>query len=324
MAGSTQALQRIPTSAAEFEALIKAVPGLEAGGRQVAHGIHHAVLAGDERTRAVIDILHGTGTGHPLHPALTDIPVGSWILAALFDAYAVVGGGDFARRAADTLIGIGLLGAVPTALAGLADYSAIDEDALAVGAAHGALNGSAMALYFASLVMRKRNRRGLGILLSLAGLGLMGAAAALGGDLIYRLGVGVNHTPQPKGPQQWTQVLAANDLAEHQGRRVELDGMPILLYRDGTTIYAIGAVCSHAGGPLDEGAFDGSCVECPWHQSVFDMRDGSIVHGPATTGQPAYDTRIRDGMIEVRVRQPGAAMPAKANDAPGRRGEPLG
>jgi nitrite reductase/ring-hydroxylating ferredoxin subunit len=76
----------------------------------------------------------------------------------------------------------------------------------------------------------------------------------------------------------------------------------VLLYRYGGTVYAISAVCSHAGGPLEEGQFDGFCVQCPWHDSVYDLRDGSVVHGPATFNQPAYRARIYNGQIEIRAK----------------------
>src|SRR3954464_13164248 len=134
-----QATGQIPSGMAEVEQTIKRVPGLEQAGKQLANSIHSAVLQGGSLTRAIADALHGTWFGHPLHPALTDIPIGAWVLAAGFDACAGLGGGRQAERTADTLIAIGVAAAAPTALAGLADYSAIEEDALAVGAAHALL-----------------------------------------------------------------------------------------------------------------------------------------------------------------------------------------
>ena len=92
------------------------------------------------------------------------------------------------------------------------------------------------------------------------------------------------------------------DLAEGRRRRVELEGKAVLLYRHEGEVQAIGAVCSHQGGPLDEGEFDGNCVTCPWHQSVFDLRDGAVVHGPATYPQTAFEVRERGGRIEVRAK----------------------
>jgi nitrite reductase/ring-hydroxylating ferredoxin subunit len=77
-------------------------------------------------------------------------------------------------------------------------------------------------------------------------------------------------------------------------------GVPVVLLKMGDKYSAIAATCSHAGGPLDEGALQGDVVECPWHGSRFRMRDGKPLTGPATFAQPRYDVRVRNGMIELR------------------------
>jgi nitrite reductase/ring-hydroxylating ferredoxin subunit len=86
---------------------------------------------------------------------------------------------------------------------------------------------------------------------------------------------------------------------------VEVEGKHVLLCRENGEVFAIGAVCSHAGGPLDQGKIRDGCVQCPWHDSVFDLRDGSIVHGPATQPQASFETRVRSGRIEIRLAPPG-------------------
>ena len=86
--------------------------------------------------------------------------------------------------------------------------------------------------------------------------------------------------------------------------RVDLDGSPVLFYRYEGQVYAMGAVCGHEGAPLEKGQFDGLCVTCPWHQSVYNLQDGSVVHGPTTYAEPSYETRIRDGRVEARLREP--------------------
>lgn len=87
----------------------------------------------------------------------------------------------------------------------------------------------------------------------------------------------------------------------HEPRRIDVAGHPVLLYRDGNSIQAIGAVCPHEGGPLEQGEFYNGCVQCPWHDSVFALADGRVVHGPSTYATTAYETGVRDGMIEVRL-----------------------
>jgi nitrite reductase/ring-hydroxylating ferredoxin subunit len=99
-----------------------------------------------------------------------------------------------------------------------------------------------------------------------------------------------------------------DDTAVVEGKPVRVDagGASVLLYRQHGEVLAIGDRCTHAGGPLHEGEVETSsgtpCVKCPWHHSVFDLRDGSVVHGPATVPEPSYAVRTINGKIEVRVR----------------------
>jgi nitrite reductase/ring-hydroxylating ferredoxin subunit len=135
-------------------------------------------------------------------------------------------------------------------------------------------------------------------------MGVILVSAWLGGELSYRYRVGVDKTTYPEDLTDWTDALDEAELMEGEPRRVEVAGQPVLLYRDGQgEVFAIGAVCAHEGGPLEKGKIDGMCVECPWHQSVYDLRDGSVVHGPATYAVPNYHLRIQHGKIQVRVPQ---------------------
>jgi nitrite reductase/ring-hydroxylating ferredoxin subunit/uncharacterized membrane protein len=300
-----------PFGATEVERAIKSVPGLEEAGLNLSRAVHEAVLRGGDPARMLADLLHGTWLGHPLHAALTDVPIGAWMLAGGFDAYAALSRSREAEWAADKLLAIGVAAAIPTALAGMADYSAIKEDAVALGMAHALLNSAALGLFLGSLWARASGNRGFGVLLSSAGLAAVTASASLGGDLAYRKRVGVNHAPPATEPTEWTAVLAEEKLREGKARRVKAGDAPVMLYRDGDGIHAIGAVCSHAGGPLEEGKIENHCVECPWHQSVFDLRTGEVVHGPATHAQPCYEARVRDGQVEVRlVRSPDLKLEA--------------
>ena len=202
---------------------------------------------------------------------------------------------------ADTLTIIGAVAAVPTAIAGAADYSAIDESAIAMATAHGLLNSAGLVLNLLSIRDRASGNRNRGVMLSTVAFGILNASAWLGGEMVYHKRVGVDHSATSDTSEQWHVVLDGADLPEHTAKRVDVAGTPTVLYRDGNDVYAIGAVCSHAGGPLDEGTFDGACVQCPWHDSVFDLRDGHVVHGPATYPEPAYDARVRGDKIEVRA-----------------------
>lgn len=245
------------------------------------------------------DLISGTWMGHPVHPMLTDIPIGAWTSALILDLL----GGSAAAKGADTLIGVGVLGAVPTAITGLSELADLGTEAeRAVAAAHAIGNAVAVGLFAASYVARKAGSRAVGVGLSSAASGIMMAAAFLGGHLSFRRGIGVDHTAFEYPVEEWTPVLAEGELAEGEAKLVSAGGNDVMLYRADGSLCALANRCTHAGGPLHEGAVGAGRVTCPWHASMFNLADGSLVRGPATAPQPSYDTRVHDGRIEVRSR----------------------
>lgn len=246
------------------------------------------------------DLLSGTWLGHPLHPVLTDVTIGSLTGATLLDFV----GGRRGEHAADVLVGVGVLSALPTAAAGAADWSDTVGEDQRVGVAHAASNLLGISLYAMSFVARRRGARGTGKLLGLGGLVSMSIGGYLGGHLSFSRGIGVNYTFNEKTPEEWTDVVGEAELTDGKPLGVSVDDTRVLLYRKNDQFLAIGAVCTHAGGPLDEGSVDDeSCtVECPWHQSVFNLRDGTVVHGPATSPSTSYEVRLDGGRVSVRAR----------------------
>ncbi len=135
----------------------------------------------------------------------------------------------------------------------------------------------------------------------------MSIGGYLGGHLTFVRGVGVNHTFMEEPSTDWTIALPSDELRDGVPKLVDVDGIPTLLYRPGETPYALSNRCTHAGGPLNEGEFGESrkgapCVTCPWHQSVFRLRDGAALHGPASVPQPTYDVQVTGDKITVRPR----------------------
>ena len=248
------------------------------------------------RPTAVRNALSGTLIGHPAHPMLTDLPIGAWMSAAVLDVF----GGKRARSSADLLVKAGILAALPTAASGLNDMSDTFGEETRLAFVHGAVNTGALVLYCMSSRARKRGRRGTGKLLGFAGLGAMAAGGFLGGHLSFAKGVNVNRLAWEYRPSDWTSVLADSELADGEHRKVDAGGVGVLVWRNGKTIRALSATCSHMGGPLDEGPIVNGCVTCPWHGSVFRMRDGGIERGPACVSQPVFETRVNEGQIEVR------------------------
>ena len=257
-----------------------------------------ATAVGDAlgRNRAVKDLLSGTWLGHALHPMLTDLPIGSWTSAFVLDLV----GGKRGHDAADLLVGVGVLTALPTAAAGLSDWSDTIGEDRRIGTVHALVNVAALSLYSASWLARRRGRRGWGRTLGYLGATAATAGGYLGGHLVYRKGVGADRNAWKHTSDDWTDV--ADEATLQAGPQVvQVGDDDVLLVRTGGGLVAISNVCGHAGGPLNEGTFDDQgCVTCPWHGSVFRLADGHVVHGPATGHQPRYDVRSEGGRLSVR------------------------
>src|SRR5436309_2502226 len=246
------------------------------------------------------DMLNGTWLGHSLHPVLTDVPLGAWSGTMLLDLVWFSNEDEGIARGSDLSLLLGLLGATGAAVTGVTDWSDLDGTDRRVGLLHGLLNGSVAILNLASLVLRLRGKRHAGVALSTTGYVVSLFSAYLGGELVFAKGIGVNHVAWEGGSDDFVAVMSVQDLAEGKLTRVDAAGIPAVLLKKGKSIYAIGATCTHMGGPLHEGELKGDVVQCPWHGSCFHMTDGSVVNGPATYAEPTFAVRVRNGQIELR------------------------
>ncbi|MGI8723192.1 MAG: Rieske 2Fe-2S domain-containing protein [Geodermatophilaceae bacterium] len=258
------------------------------------------------RPQALKDILHGVWLGHPLHPALAQVPIGAWMSAGLLDAL------PGHRKEAQLLVATGIAAAVPTAMAGAADWSESDVGQQRVGAVHAVMNTAALALYVGSLVARIRGNQGTGRRLAYAGLGLASASAGIGGHLAYHQASGASHasTAARAVSQDWIDLGPLADLPDGQPvLRVSQDSddrpSPLCVLRHGAQAQVLVDVCSHLGGPLHSGKLSEvggqECLVCPWHGSTFSVSDGRVLRGPAVAPATVLDTRVSAGRLQARL-----------------------
>jgi nitrite reductase/ring-hydroxylating ferredoxin subunit len=207
------------------------------------------------------------------------------------------------RNAADASLALGVVGALGAAVTGLSDWRYLSGGARRMGIAHGLLNTIGLVLSIASLILRAAGRRNAGRLAFLAGYSVSGLAAHLGGELSYHYGLRVDQNAfQRSGPDEFTPVLDEDELAQDSMRQVQVEGAGVLLSRSlNGDVCAISSVCNHFGGPLEQGDREGDTVVCPWHKSRFNLCSGEAIDGPAVFPQPLYETRVRDGKIEVKA-----------------------
>jgi nitrite reductase/ring-hydroxylating ferredoxin subunit/uncharacterized membrane protein len=257
---------------------------------------------GRPAAQKIRNLLNGTWLGEPLHAVLTDLPVGAWTIAMVFDGLDVILERREFALAADTSIAIGLVGAVGAAITGVTDWSDVDPPARRLGLIHGLLNVSGSALFLTSLILRRKKSRRGGRIFAAIGYAVMSYAAHLGGKLVYEHRVGVDRTDGAVLPNEFVPVLSESNLENDKPTRVMHGGAPILLVRRGVRLFAMAETCSHFSGPLSEGELVGDSIVCPYHSSRFALDDGRVLDGPAVHPQPCLEIRARNGKIEVRKR----------------------
>ena len=231
----------------------------------------------------------------PLHPMLTDLPIGCWTSAFVLD----IVGGKKSRPAAQLLVGLGVLSALPTAASGAADWSDTGGRA--------ARRVSSTRRRTPPLSCCTRGR----------------------GKPVVRTGTCAASPSASSAPPRRRSAVSRRSFARTRGHRRRPHGLrprPVRLGADhrgserldrstpgrgrrrsrappptDNRILAVGATCPHRGAPLEEGTFDADTVTCPWHGSCFALADGALLRGPSAMPLPRYETRVKNGTVEVRA-----------------------
>lgn len=290
---------------------IEAAESLDRPAYTLGKAISRTGQLGGRPTKVLADTLHGRPYGHPVHPLIVAIPIGTWTLALGIDLLAAVG---LVRRrstvhAADVALTAGSAGAAAAIVTGLADWQHLNGRDKRVGLVHGTVNIAALSLNLWSASLRRQGRRRDGVLASAAAYATMTIGGYLGGHLVYRRRAAVDHADRSPVPREFTEVAKLTELHDNKPHRVtvrdavEGSDIGIVLVRQGARVYAMGARCSHAGGPLDEGWVLNGTLVCPWHGSQYDLQTGQPTTGPSTCPQPRYEVRLRGDVVELRREQ---------------------
>ena len=245
--------------------------------------------------KPIRDLLQGRWLGHPLHAAVTDIPIGLLLGSVILDLIGQPTAADI------TLVGT-IVFMLLSALAGLADYSETEGTALTRATLHATLMVIALVILLVSALLRSGEPvdRTAPIVLSIVGFLIVTAAAFVGGDVAYVWGNMVSRHAFRGAGTKWIRLDTGDvaDLAqvpESSLKRMKAGANELVVVRIGDRIHALHAVCAHAGGPLPEGRIVDDCIECPWHFSRFRLTDGLARRGPTVYDQPAYEVRAAEG-----------------------------
>jgi nitrite reductase/ring-hydroxylating ferredoxin subunit/uncharacterized membrane protein len=254
----------------------------------------------------VTNALNGVWLGHPVHPPLASLTSGAIGTTVGLDALSLLPGRPKselldASRFASRALGLGILANLASAVTGVTDWQHTHEEDRRIGLVHGLLNVLATGLYVMSWSDRRRGRHRRGIAISALGYGITVASSYMGGALVFESGIGIDQSGQRLRTADWTPVLPAESLTNGKPQRVEVGGVGLVLCRTGNgDIAAFGEFCPHLAAPMTDGWVDRGRLVCPWHGSRFDLCSGEVLRGPSAAPLPRYQTRISDGMIELR------------------------
>lgn len=250
---------------------------------------------------------------HPIHPMLVAFPIGLWVTGFALDLAGLGFGDSRLWTAGWFAILAGCIGAVLAAIFGAIDLLSVvppNSSGRKRGYTHAVLNVVALGLFSAALAYRgsaDAQPYWLPLLLSGAGVVVIAISGWLGGTLVYRNQIGVDHRYAGAGIwhertlESWDRpACGEHELSYGQMMLVHVGGERVVVGRCADGIVAFSDHCTHRGGPLSDGVLAGCTVQCPWHGSQFDTHTGRVVAGPAKSQVTVYDVEVRGGEVYVK------------------------
>jgi uncharacterized membrane protein/nitrite reductase/ring-hydroxylating ferredoxin subunit len=248
---------------------------------------------------------------HPLHPILVTFPIAFFTGTFLLDLSGLLYDRNDFHAMAQYLegagIGFGLLAAIP----GFIDFLYTippESSAKKRGARHGLLNVTMIILFAVALVLRNGEEPSFSVITALETVGiiLLFISGWLGGTLVYRnqIGVDVRYAQAGKWKEQYLdksnkpiEVAKSDELKLNQMKLLHIDGKRLVLCLTEKGYAVFNDRCTHKGGSLAGGSMICNTVQCPWHGSQFDVRDGLVKAGPAKENILAYNVTVSQGKV---------------------------
>lgn len=283
-----------------LEGLSRPLAGLWNGTASVLNAVYRA-LGGPGKL--LQDLLNGAWLGHSLHAVLVDVVVGGATAALLLDVLRTFFGVEGLETATTWVLGLAWAAGIAAIFSGLTDFKDTQSgNQRNVAGMHGLINIAGNAGFGASLIQRLGGGHDAAFWVFLVSYALISVGSYIGGHVVFKYGYMVNYNAFSRGKRakEYTAIAPIEDVPEGAPTRVSFGATGILVVRRGDIVHALKDTCSHAGGPLSEGELTDDSISCPWHGSVFRLRDGAVLHGPAGTRQITYAARVRDGQVEVQ------------------------
>ena len=256
--------------------------------------------------------------GHPIHPSIIPFPFAFLWGAFVADVIATIFHKPSFGVTGWYLAAAGVIMALVAAVPGFFDYflSVPPESSGRERATrHMLLNLSTVVLFAISFFLRlaaPHQPSAAALILEAIGAVLLTTAAWMGGALVSRNQISVDHryadagrwreTSVDAAPGEFVAVARADELKVDQMKLLRISGRRVVLARTEQGYVAFADACTHKGGSLADGVLICSTVQCPWHGSQFDVATGDVRAGPATKPIATYE--LREENAEVRVRAP--------------------
>jgi uncharacterized membrane protein/nitrite reductase/ring-hydroxylating ferredoxin subunit len=260
-------------------------------------------------------------SSHPIHPILVSFPIGLWVVGFIFDLIGIARGHASLWAAGFYCVIAGCVGAALAAVPGAIDWLTVvppNSSAKNRGLLHGSLNVIALLLFITAAYRQgspSNQPDGLNLLLMAIGVIMIGVSGWLGGTLVYRNQIGVDHRYASAGKLKertlsgWDRpVCNQSELGDGQMLLARVGSERVVIGRCSEGLFAFSDHCTHRGGPLSDGALVDCTVQCPWHGSQFDIRTGRVVSGPAEEKIDVQQIEVLGGEVYVRMR-PKAVQP---------------
>ena len=253
---------------------------------------------------------------HPIHPMLVGFPIAYLFGSACIDLWARAAGRPRWFQTASHMSFLGICAGLAAAIPGLIDYVfAVPPKSSARTRAtnHLIANVSALGLFALARAGRHDEDNSpatWSIATELAAMSLMSAAGWMGGTLVYRNQIGVDHRYANAGKWRLQRARVdgdaidagpADELNVGQMKLLVVGDKRIVVARTERGYAAFDDRCTHKGGPLSDGALACETVQCPWHGSQFDVMTGRVNEGPATEPIRTYAVEERDGRVRVTL-----------------------
>jgi len=252
---------------------------------------------------------------HPLHPILVGFPITFFISTLLFDVTAAWRSNESFSHTASYLHVLGIISAIAAAIPGVIDYFKVippRSSAKKRSTQHGIINSTALLIFIGAWTYRNSHDPGISILILFEFLAvvLLGIGGWLGGTLVHRNQIGIDHRYADAG--KWKEkngersgellkVAKADELGINQMMLIHANGKRIVLGRTEQEFIAFDDFCTHSGGSLADGVMICGTVQCPWHGSQFDCKTGTVKAGPAKKPIPVYAVTVEDNNVFIKV-----------------------